>query len=203
MDAALYRSVNRFAARTHWAHSSFVAMAKYGIVLFALALVVGWLSARHADSSDGVIVVIWSGAAALIALGIGQVIGNAVDRARPYTAMPASHVLIARSADFSFPSDHATAAGAVAVGLLFAGRRYGSSMLGLVTGCLALLLAVSRVYAGVHYPGDVVAGLALGAAVAAAGVPLALWLLRPVVRWLDHTPARALVGRHSSVSPSL
>src|SRR5215212_10421077 len=142
MDAALYRSMNRLAGRTHWAHSLFVAMAKYGIVLFALALVVGWVYARQADSSDGVIVVVWSGAAALIALGIGQVIGNAVDRARPYTAMPASHVLIARSADFSFPSDHATAAGAVAVGLLLAGRRYGSSLLGIVTGCLALLLAL-------------------------------------------------------------
>jgi undecaprenyl-diphosphatase len=144
--------------------------------------------------------VIWSGCAALIALGIGQIVGNAVDRARPYTAMPASHVLISRSSDFSFPSDHATAAGAIAVGLVLAGMRYRSLTLGLVTCCLAVLLAVSRVYVGVHYPGDVVAGLALGAAVAGGGVPLGLWLLRPVVRWLDHTPARILVARHSPVS---
>ncbi|MEO5842917.1 MAG: phosphatase PAP2 family protein [Acidimicrobiales bacterium] len=177
-------------------------MARYGILMFAVALVVGWLYARRADSSDGVIVVIWSGAAALLALGIGQIIGNGVDRARPYTAMPASHVLLARSADFSFPSDHATAAGAVAVGLLFAGRRYGSSMLGLVTCCVAVLLAVSRVYVGVHYPGDVIAGLGLGAAVAAAGMPVALWLLRPAVRWLDHTPARVLVGGTRPLSPA-
>jgi len=196
MDAALYRSVNRFAARTHWAHWLFVAMAKYGILVFAAALVAGWLLARQADSSDGVIVVIWTGCAALIALEIGQIVGNSVDRARPYTAMPASHVLIARSTDFSFPSDHATAAGAVAVGLLLAGKRYGSSTLGLVTGCLAALLALSRVYVGVHYPGDVIAGLALGAAVAAAGVPLALLLVRPVVRRLEHTPARTFVARH-------
>jgi undecaprenyl-diphosphatase len=200
MDAALYRSLNRLAARTTWAHSFFTAMAKYGIVLFAAALVVGWFLARRADSSDGVIVVIWTGCAALIALGIGQIVGNAVDRARPYTAMPASHVLIARSSDFSFPSDHATAAGAVGVGLVLAGMRYGSSVLGLATSCLAVLLALSRVYVGVHYPGDVLAGLALGATVAAAGVPIGLLLLRPVVRWLDHTPARTLITRHSPVS---
>jgi undecaprenyl-diphosphatase len=200
MDAALYRSVNRLAARTHWAHGYFSAMARYGIVLFAAAMVVGWLLARRAESTDGVIVVIWSGCAALIALGIGQIVGNAVDRARPYTAMPASHVLIARSADFSFPSDHATAAGAIAVGLVLASRRYGSSTLGLVTTCLAVLLAASRVYVGVHYPGDVVAGLVLGSAVAAAGVPVGLWLLRPVVRWLEHTPGRILVARHSRAS---
>ena len=199
MDAALYRSVNRFAARTQWAHPFVVAMAKYGILLFAVALLAGWFAARRADSSDGVIVVIWTGCAALIALGIGQIIGNAVDRARPYTAMPASHVLIARSADFSFPSDHATAVGAVGVGLVLAGRRYGSSALGLVMSCLAVLLAMSRVYVGVHYPGDVLAGLALGATVAAAGVPIGLLLFRPVVRFVAHTPARTLITRHSSV----
>jgi membrane-associated phospholipid phosphatase len=43
----------------------------------------------------------------------------------------------------------------------------------------------------VHYPGDVVAGLMLGAAVTAAGMPFGLWLLRPVVRWLEHTPGRS------------
>jgi membrane-associated phospholipid phosphatase len=117
--------------------------------------------------------------------------------------MPTSHVPLARSTDFSFPSDHATATGAVGVGLVLAGIRYGSSALGLITSCLAVLLAISRVYVGVHYPGDVLAGLALGATVAAAGVPIGLLLLRPVVRFVAHTPARTLVTRRSSVSSRL
>jgi membrane-associated phospholipid phosphatase len=68
------------------------------------------------------------------------------------------------------------------VGVLLAGKKYGSLKLGLLTSCLAVGLAASRVYVGVHYPGDVVAGLMLGAAVTAAGMPFGLWLLRPVVR---------------------
>ena len=101
----------------------------------------------------------WAAAAALIALEIAQLIGRAVDRTRPFHALSSVHVLIARSADFSFPSDHATTAGAVSVGLLFAGRR----IWGAIAVICALVMAFARVYVGVHYPGDVLAGLTLGA----------------------------------------
>jgi undecaprenyl-diphosphatase len=74
------------------------------------------------------------------------------------------HVLIARTTDFSFPSDHATAVGAVAGGLWVASRRWG-----IVAAVLAVLMAFTRVYVGTHYVSDVVAGLALGAVVAVAG----------------------------------
>lgn len=50
--------------------------------------------------------------------GIGQLIGGALDRARPYEAMTGVHLLVDKTTDFSFPCEQATAAGAVAVGLL-------------------------------------------------------------------------------------
>src|SRR4051794_30182256 len=100
-----------------------VAIAKDGIVLFGALLVVAFLDARHRRDARGVAAAVWAGGAALVALAIGQLIGNVVDRARPYSVLPTAHVLIDRSHDFSFPSDHATAVGAVAAGLLLAGRR--------------------------------------------------------------------------------
>ncbi len=91
MDASLYRAVNRLAGRTSWMHWLFVGIARYGIALFAVALLIGWVLARNADSPDGVVAVWWTGGAALVALGVGQVIGNAVDRARPdHDRAPAS-----------------------------------------------------------------------------------------------------------------
>ncbi|MFD3498909.1 phosphatase PAP2 family protein [Streptomyces sp. NPDC058676] len=69
--------------------------------------------------------------------------------------------------DWSFPSNHATIAGAAAVTLALVRR----TALWL-TAPLALLMASSRVFVGVHYPHDVAAGLALGAAVAFAVVGL-------------------------------
>lgn len=189
MDARLFRAVNRLADRTSWAHGVARTYAKDGIVLFAVLLVVGWYLARRDDDLTAAAGTISSALAALAALGLGQIIGHVVERARPYTAMPATQVLVARTADFSFPSDHATAVGAVAVGLLLVRRQ-----LGWVACALAVAMAFIRVYAGAHYPGDVVAGLALGAAVALVLRPLAVRLLVPLLEWTATTPLRPLVA---------
>jgi len=108
---------------------------------------------------------------------------------RPYETMPRVHVLIDRTSDFSFLSDHALVAGAVAVALLFANRRWG-----IVAGVAAGLMALARVYVGAHYPGDVVAGLVFGAVVAIAGGLLLVPVLNRVVDRLVRTPLRPLLS---------
>ena len=72
--------------------------------------------------------------------------------------MPGSHLLIERSADYSFPSDHATAAFAIAAAfLLHAMPRRGTAYL-----AMAGLVMVSRVFVGTHYAGDVLGGALTG-----------------------------------------
>jgi membrane-associated phospholipid phosphatase len=188
MDGKLFGWINRFANRTGWAHGLMTAVANYGIVLFALLLLVAYLDGRQHDDLRAVAGSVWAAGATLIALGIGQLIGGAVDRARPYAAMTGVHLLVDRTTDFSFPSDHATAVGAVAVGLLFTSRRWG-----MIAALLAVVMAFARVYVGAHYPGDVVAGLALGAAVAAAGRLVVVSLLTRLAAWLSRTRVRPLV----------
>lgn len=73
---------------------------------------------------------------------------------RRHVRMPESH---------SFPSGHTAAAVAFAAG---AGRELPAARLPL--GALAAAVGYSRVHTGVHYPGDVLAGAALGVAVARA-----------------------------------
>ena len=188
MDSSTFRWVNRLADRTAWAHGLFKANAGYGIVLFAVLLVVAYLDGRHDGDLTTVAGAVWAGLAALVALGVGQLIGGAVDRARPYEAMSNVHVLVDRTTDFSFPSDHATVAGAVAVGLLFANRRWG-----IVACVLAVLMAFTRVYVGAHYPGDVLAGLALGGLIATAGWFTIVPTLRRIALCLTTTPLRPLI----------
>ena len=73
----------------------------------------------------------------------------------------------------SFPSGHSTAA--ACLGWFVAG--FGNSRRwGIVSALVTLVLAYTRVYLGVHFPGDLAAGLALGILLALAGTWLACWL---------------------------
>lgn len=188
MDHWLFKVINRFAGRTSWLHGVERFYADYGIVLFAILLVVGYLISRQGNDRGAVAGVVWAGAGTLVALGIGQLIGGAIDRLRPYEVISNTLVLVDRTTDFSFPSDHATMAGAVAVGLLLAERR-----LGIIATVAALWMAFTRVYVGAHFPSDVVGGLVLGGLVAVIGHYLLVPLLRRIADWLATTPVAWLV----------
>jgi undecaprenyl-diphosphatase len=187
MDWSLFHAVNVLQVHTGWAHGVLRLYAKDGIALFALLLLAGWFVGRTRGSA-AIAGAVSAGAAALVALAVNQLVGHLVDRARPYATHAGVHLLVGRTSDFSFPSDHAAAAGAVAAGLLLVERR-----LGLLAVLAAVLMAFVRVYVGAHYPGDVVAGLAIGALTALALQPLVVRLLVPVLDRAATTPLRPLV----------
>lgn len=72
---------------------------------------------------------------------------------------------IAHAASASFPSLHAAVAGSWAAALLL-GRTVASSWIGPLALTIALAIGWSRVFLGLHYPSDVIAGLLLGCACA-------------------------------------
>jgi membrane-associated phospholipid phosphatase len=112
---------------------------------------------------------------------------KAVDRpCRLVTAAPPI-VSCPEVGDWSFPSNHAAVAGAVAVAVLWSAVR-----LGLVVLALAAAAAASRVLVGVHFPHDVVAGFLLGAVVAAA-LPTIARMGETIVARLRSAPAGRLV----------
>lgn len=173
-DGGDFLQVNDFARRTGWLHPAAVAYANYGIILFAVLLVVGWFLARRQAEPRRMAHALLAPVAILVAVGVNQPIVHWVNEPRPYARLPQTLLLVHRSVDASLPSDHATMAGAVAAGLLYVSWR-----LGLAAVAAALLMAATRVYVGAHYPVDVLAGVAVGAAVAA----LTQLATRPV-EWL-------------------
>ena len=114
------------------------------------------------------------GMAAMLSMGIcflcaNVFLKNVIARTRPYEAIEGLTALIPYPTDYSFPSGHTTASFACALILLrLLPRKYGIPAL-----ILAILIAFSRLYVGVHYPTDVVGGIV----VALAGSSLALILL--------------------------
>lgn len=89
---------------------------------------------------------------------------NLVDRTRPYETFDAVRRLIPRPGDASFPSGHSANSFAAAVSIkLQLPDRYGIPAL-----VLAFLIALSRLYLGVHYPSDVLFGALSGSLIAYA-----------------------------------
>ncbi len=81
-----------------------------------------------------------------------QILKSAIARVRPYHALAGIKVLKIEK-DYSFPSGHSAAAFATAITL---GRFFPA--FSLVFLGIAVLIGCSRVYIGVHYPSDVIAG---------------------------------------------
>jgi diacylglycerol kinase family enzyme/membrane-associated phospholipid phosphatase len=110
-------------------------------------------------------------------------------RRRPDLGAHPVHRLLHQSlTTHSFPSGHSSSAGAFVTGVALECPAAGAAL-----APVALAVGYSRVHVGVHYPGDVVAGLAVGAAVALAGRHW--WPVRPMV------PARVRTAQRAAPLP--
>jgi undecaprenyl-diphosphatase len=90
------------------------------------------------------------------AIGVNYAVKVAVGRNRPLIE---EHPPLARApSKLSFPSAHATSSVAAATALARVAPRHRVPLY-----CLAMAICLTRPYLGMHYPSDVVAGVALGA----------------------------------------
>ncbi|WP_445402041.1 phosphatase PAP2 family protein [Streptomyces sp. LE64] len=179
-DDAWYRDITSFARDSpSWLQHTAEIGTEAGIVVFVVLFVAAAWRVRRA--SDRVLAAaLLAPVATGVAYLLSELLKTVFDQDRPCRTVAgaaASLVACPERGDWSFPSNHATIAGASAVTLALVRRG-----LVWVTVPLALLLAFSRVFVGVHYPHDVAAGLLLGAVVA------------PLVLHLGTGPATGVLG---------
>ncbi len=156
MDVALFRLIN--GAHAAVADPVMVAVTWLGVgaaVWFALSLI-AMSRPRHRAAATRAIL------ALAVTLGINDLtVKRLVARPRPFVSQLADARVIQRPRPTtpSFPSGHSATAvvGAVSLARVWPQARWALAILG-------ALIAYSRIYVGVHYPTDVLAGLLLGAA---------------------------------------
>lgn len=124
----------------------FTSVAEVALVL-ALPLVRGW---------RGMAALCRAALALALATALVRGVQAVTRRQRPFAGGRA-RPLVRRRPGPSFPSRHVASAVALAVPAWRADSRLGGAML-----VLAALLGLSRVYSGLHYPSDVLAGAAVG-----------------------------------------
>ena len=175
MDYRLAHALDSFSAHHDAFEDPLRAYVIASEVVFAVAIVTLLLlvpgTRRQLARRAGVA----AAASAAFAVLVSHLLSAAIDRPRPFVAHASTiHAFIAHAADPSFPSDHATAAFAIATAVALRARAAGALLL-----VLAAVLAAGRVFLGLHYPSDVLAGAAIGAAIA-----LLCWV-PPLRRRLD------------------
>lgn len=117
----------------------------------------------------------WSiaGAQAAVALAVSHIpvaiAKKLYPRIRPYLAFPETNTFRNPLSDHSFPSGHTTAAFSLAIPLIAAVPGLFPVFLS-----LSIIVGFSRIYLGLHYPSDVLAGAIIGTTVATMTV--AIWM---------------------------
>lgn len=87
-----------------------------------------------------------------------NIVKNIVQRPRPFVTFTDLQIIIPIPSEFSFPSGHTSSSFAAAAVFY----RHLPKKLGIPSVILAGLIGFSRLYVGVHYPTDVIAGVLMG-----------------------------------------
>lgn len=117
-----------------------------------------------------------AGVSALCAMLIGLIVVNftikpLVSRPRPWLVMEGFENLVPEGDPNSFPSGHTNAAFAFALAVCMAAPK---KWMKIAAVCAAVVMGLSRLYVGVHFPSDVLAGAAIGSLCGLAGA----WAVR-------------------------
>src|SRR5436190_19297107 len=192
MDYRLYHAVNQFAVDHSWIGSGLSVVESWAVPALAVATFALWLFPRPGSSRKWKLACASALASSALALLINQLVAQVWDRARPFAAHPSAHVWGNRSHDPSFPSDHASAAFAIAFAVFLFDRVVGSLFL-----AAAFVIGAGRVFIGAHYPADVVAGCLVGLASALLVVRISRPVMDRLVRLLERLtdPLLAFVWR--------
>ncbi len=182
-EMALFHAINRMAG-DHWL-LDWVARAFVGDyfvpVVLSLSLLALWFAAKTAYRRERQQRAVIAGAIAVAIANMAVVILNGTEwalRPRPFDIDPhaarSAVVLFYAPPDPSFPSNSMAVGFALAVSIVRVNRPFGIAM-----GLIATLMGVSRVYAGVHFPVDIVAGAAIGSLASLLAITL-LRFMEPV-----------------------
>ncbi|WP_086828131.1 phosphatase PAP2 family protein [Allokutzneria sp. NRRL B-24872] len=170
-----YRAVTEFAAGLPDWVRALAEIATTGVLaLLALGFVLAWRRARDPRARAAALL---APAATVLAYLLSETAKTFWQQDRPCRTVSGTIAECPPAGDWSFPSNHATLAGAAAVGLVIAWRAAAALALP-----AAVIEAAARVLVGVHYPHDVIVGLILGGIVAALVVPA---LREPLARRLQ------------------
>jgi len=158
IDVRLFREINNAQSRSKTSLIGVTDNSAYPILVVApISLAAYGLAADQNEKFESGVLL---GTSEILAYSIGYVLKEGIRRERPYEALTDVQTNHLDSADpYSFPSGHATGSFALATLLTL---RYPKPEVYIPAFAWAGLVGYGRIYFGLHYPSDVLAGALIG-----------------------------------------
>lgn len=166
VDAGLTNWINSWSEQDWYVDQLFRGISLFGLPILVIAIACQWWSQRDRGHTRHVLLA--AGFSLILGLALNQLILLFIQRDRPYDA-GVTNLLITPSGDPSFPSDHATAAFAIAT--VFLTYHFKGAKILLLS---AILISLSRIYVGTHFVSDIMGGAITGMLAAA----VVIWVYR-------------------------
>ncbi len=151
-NLSIFNAINSLAGRWGWLDGIFIFCAQWLGYLLILFLIILFLKGKN---RRGIIVALIS---AIIARFVFvEAIRYFVYSPRPFLVLENIHQLVGHDMESSFPSGHASFFFALAMSVYFFNKKTGLAFL-----ILAGLISIARIFVGIHWPLDILAGAVLG-----------------------------------------
>jgi len=163
LDLTIFRFINNLAGSASWFNPVAIFFAEYAIFALALFMFILWLFKRQMRKP-----LIIAFVAFIVAAIVAKLSGRLFYHLQPFAELEQVYKLIPKEVGNAFPSDHTAAAFAVCVTLCIGSKSKWRPLYIL----FATLIGLARIWVGVHYPIDVLAGALIGTLVAFMLYPL-------------------------------
>ncbi|ASI78134.1 undecaprenyl-diphosphatase [Bacillus cereus group sp. Bc002] len=160
----IFRALNDLGKQYSFLNPAIVFLAEYMVYIFALIILAYWFT----GSRKSRMMVIQAMVAFVIAEVIGKIAGKFHLNYQPFAVLPDVNKLVDHAVDNSFPSDHTILFFSICFSFWLVRKKTGWLWL-----ILALCIAISRIWVGVHYPFDV----AVGALIGCISAVISYWLV--------------------------
>ena len=154
MDFYLFQQINQFAGKWDCLDNLGIFLAEYSGYLLILILLSFLFFGKN--KKHRIMVVQALGAAILARMVITNIIRIIYHRPRPFISHQVN-LLLEHSAEGSFPSGHAAFFFAISAIVYFFNKKAGIFFF-----IISFLMGIARVFVGIHYPRDILAGIFVG-----------------------------------------
>lgn len=149
VNVDVFRLINDMGKEYSSLNPGMIFIAEYLVYILALTTIIFWFTRNNSNR----LMVVCASITFILSEILGKLAGKLHSNYNPFAELPNVNQLIQKAIDNSFPSDHTILFFSFCITFWLFKKGWG-----FIWVLLAFLVGISRIWVGVHYPADVLAG---------------------------------------------